>query len=271
MPFPDGIRFADNATVIEAGKNYTAVLQVTYGGGDYPKPNIGIYLSSDNMTIIKMPEESMTGSNSTGIALYNFTAGDVPGNFTLTARMLDRTKGIGVSKKYYIVKYGNISGIVKDGAGTGIAGAQVTLYSYKNGNRSDVQISGNPAVTAGNDTGVAGSYTFGGVPTGLYYIEASANGAKKGLNYTFTTGTISADIALTGYVAPTPTPAPTIVPSPTPDTGATPTTLPTTVPTPTAKPASSSGDMLKQVWWMVTIALILAGIIVAVKILRGRL
>lgn len=261
-PFPDGIRFADNGTVIRAGQNYTIVAQVLLGGGDYPKGNIGVYLETDNASVINLPETAMAVTNQNGTAAYNLTADQVkPGTAKVTAILLDKRTGARTSKSYTIARIGNLTGTVSDMGGVPVEGASVTLYQSVNGTMQVFPATGNPSVTASNSTGAPGSFEFTGIPYGDYYVEAGIAGKTTGVNYTFNDLSQPVYILMGGYSVATPTPLPTPTAAPSAQATATP------APTPT--PASQS-DNSKQVIWIGGLAVILAVIIIAIVVLTRK-
>lgn len=261
-PFPDGVRFADNGTVIRAGQNYTIVVQALLGGGDYPKGNIGVYLETDNASVIDLPETAMAVTNQNGTAAYNLTADQVkPGTARVTAILLDKRTGIRSSKVFTITRIGNLTGNVSDMRGVPVEGASVTLYLSVNGTMQMFPDAGNPTVAAGNATGAPGSFEFTGIPYGDYYIEAGMADKTTGVNYTFNDLSQPVYILMGGFSVATPTPLPTPTPAPSAQATATP------APTPT--PASSS-DNSKQVIWIGGLAVIFAVIIIAIVVLTRK-
>lgn len=261
-PFPDGVRFADNQTMIQSGQNYTIVLQVLLDGGDYPRGSIGIFLVSNNTSVLDIPDSAMVATNSSGVALYNLTPDQVkPGTAMVTAILLDKRTGIRSSKNYTIVNTGNITGIVTDSAGEPVQVARVTAYQPVDGTMQIYPAEGNPTYSATNTTGVPGTFQIASLPYGTYYVEASFADNTSGINYTVDGAEQPVTIALSGYTIATPTPLPT--PTAEPSATATPAATPTPAPTP-------SVDSSKQVMWIGALAIILAVIIVAVVVLTRK-
>lgn len=264
-PFPDGVRFADNSTVIQSGQNYSVVMQVLLDGGDYPRANIGIYVVSNNTSVLDIPDSAMAVTNQSGIAVYNLTTDQVkPGKVKVTAIMLDKQTGISSSKNYTIVNTGNISGIVSDSAGEPVPVARVTLYQPVNGTMQIFPVEGNPTYTASNATGIPGSFTFRGVTHDTYYIEASFADQASGINYTLDGSEQPANVTIAGYTIATPTPLPTPAATPSPSAAV------TATPAPSPSPAPSSGDSSKQLIWIGGLAAILTIIIVAIVMLTRK-
>jgi hypothetical protein len=252
----------DNQTSIPYGQNYTIMMQVLLGGGDYPKGSIGIYLVSNNTSVLDIPDSAMAATNSSGIALYNLTPDQVkPGNAMVTAILLDKRTGVRASKNYTIVNTGNITGTVTDSAGEPVQVARVTAYQPVNGTMQFYPASGNPTYSATNTTGLPGTFRITGLPYGTYYVEASFAANTFSVNYTVNGVEKPVTIALAGYTiaTPTPLPTPTTVPSATATTVATPTPAPT-----------PSGDRSKQVLWIGALAIVLAIIIIAVVVLTRK-
>lgn len=255
-PFPDGIRFIEGPSVIQAGENTSILMQVQLGGGDYPKGSIGIYMASDNTSVIDIPEVAMTATNQSGIAQYNLTAGQLkPGKANVTAILLDKKTGARVAKTFTVAKSGDIAGSVMDSQGAPAPGASVTLYRYSNGT---AQIFGNPTVSS---PGTPSSYRFSNVPYDSYYLEAGIGDNKTGINYTLGDNAAPADIVIAGYTVATPTPVPTATPEPTTQA----TTAASAAPAPVSTPASQ--DETRQVVWIGGLAVILAILIIVIVVL----
>ncbi|WP_424356984.1 carboxypeptidase-like regulatory domain-containing protein [Methanocella sp. MCL-LM] len=261
-PFPDGIRFADTETSIPAGQNYSLVMQVLLDGGDYPRGSIGIYLVSNNSSVLDIPDSAMVATNQNGTAIYNLTYDQVkPGTAMVTAILLDKRTGTRVSKNYTIVNTGNITGIVLDSAGEPVPVAKVTLYQPVNGTMQIYPVAGNPTYSASNATGLPGSFSLAKIPYDTYYLEASFADQASGINYTLDGSGQPVNVTIAGYTIATPTPAatPTAVPSPTAAATATPAPAPT-----------PSGDSSKQVLWIGGLAIVLAIVIVAIVLLTRK-
>ena len=95
-------------------------------------------------------------------ASFNGTTGDQ--TVTVVAGEL-ATANIGIRTGGRVTP-GNITGLVRDIGGNGLAGATVSLYP-----------AGDSSAIATTTTDSRGAYTFGGVPAGEYRIEASTNTA----------------------------------------------------------------------------------------------
>lgn len=266
-PFPDGVRFVDNGMPVQAGQNSTITLQVLLGGGDYPRGNIGIFLQTDNNSVLNIPETAMVVTNQSGIAQYNLTSDEVkPGTATVTAILLDRRTGVKASKTYVIAQTGYINGTVADMAGVAIPEASVTIYHLVNGTNQLFPIEGNPTVTTSNESGTPGTFGFAGIPYDSYYVEAVMGDKQTGVNYTLNEMAQPVYIVIAGYSVATPTPVPTATPEPTISASASPTdTL-----TPTPAPVQTSENSDKQVLWIGGLALVLAIIIIAIVALTRK-
>ncbi|CAJ38184.1 carboxypeptidase-like regulatory domain-containing protein [Methanocella arvoryzae] len=265
-PFPDGVRFADTGTVMQAGQNYSIVLQVLLDGGDYPRGSIGIYLESNNTSVLDIPGSAMVATDQNGTAVYNLSPGEVkPGTAKVTAILLDKRTGVRASKNYTIVSLGDITGFVLDSAGEPVPVAKVTLYQPVNGTMQVYPVAGNPTYSASNETGIPGAFALAGVPYGTYYLEASFADQASGINYTLDGSGQPVNVTIAGYTIATPAPTPTT----TPTSAVSPS--PTMIPTATETPApTSSGDSGRQVLWIGGLAIALTIIIIAVVLLTRK-
>ena len=151
---------------------------------------------------------------------------------------------------------------MRDGAGQGVPGANVTLYLLNNSTKGAA--AGIPPEAAGPH----GEFRLENVPYGTYYVEAAVQNHRAGGVATLDRPEATVDITISDYLIATPTASPTPGPSATPGPSITPT--PTASPTPVPSATTGIGDTAGQGRWMLLAAVLLAAIIVAVGLTLGR-
>ncbi len=262
VTLPNGVVFADSASTLRAGgAEYTITVQLKIDKADYPLNGIGVYFESSDLTILDISRGTFTVTDSSGRAYLNVTTGQKTGNVTVSVVLMRTDGDVRASKTYTVAGFGNVSGTVIDATGEGIPGAVVTLYQLNNSSKgASLQVAGNPANTSGADSATPGVYSINDIPYGTYYLEAVKENQINGITLSVSNLSERADIALSGYTPPTPTPTPSPTPEPTPSV--------TASPTPAQK--ESTGDSGKQLAWIAAVALALSAIIVATRLLRKK-
>lgn len=265
LVLPDTAIFIDGSSIIPAdGYNYTIMLQLRYHDVNYTDNQIGVFLWSSNTSIINLAKYTTAVVDTNGLAIINITTDKYTGSAVVFASLFSPDSSIVVSKTYRVVKTGNVSGIITDPSGMAIPGATVTLNTLNNSSKGEkVSLGGNPAVSAGADSGTPGAYALSYVPYGSYYLEASIDTQSSGQVIDVTGPTAGRSLAIAGYYMPTPTPEPTLEPTPAP----TPTPVPAT-PTPFVK--TSTGDTARQTAWIIGAGVVLAVLIIIVQLLRKK-
>lgn len=262
-PFaPNGIQFVDNADTFAINVPNNITVQLLYEGGPLRSEGVRVYFLSNDDSLITAPMGTYVLTDKDGRATLNFTANKT-GDVSITVTPMSPGSGHSASKKFHLMgSLYSISGLVVDSSNNPIANAGVTLYASNNGEKgSMVQIDNNPQKTSSS-----GSYRFGNVPPGSYYIEAKMDTKSGFVTDNLTTADQTVVVTIPGNVpvstvAATPKPSSNVTMTPVPSAEPTPTMAPTTAPT-VVPSASANGDAQAT-------GIVVTGIIVAIILVIG--